>query len=63
MRSDSYPRGSSLVSPSCGRPWTPLAVELDGDRIIITSFDTEGLLLTAYRAGRELRSEYDLPTA
>jgi hypothetical protein len=44
-----------------GRPSTPLEVEVEGDRIVIYSFDTAGALLTAYRDGRELRSEHDAP--
>ena len=41
-----------------GTPTTPLEVELDGSRIIITGFDTTDSLLTAYRDGVELRSEH-----
>lgn len=41
-----------------GTPATPLEVELDGDRITLTGFDTTDSLLTAYRNGVELRSEH-----
>jgi hypothetical protein len=44
-----------------GEPSTPLEIELDGDHIIVNSFDTAGALLTAYRNGQELRSEHDAP--
>ena len=41
-----------------GEPSTPLEIELDGDYLIVNSFDSAGALLTAYRAGKELRSEH-----
>jgi len=46
-----------------GTPSTPLEIELEDDRIIVTSFDTTDAMLTAYRAGEELRSEHALPDA
>ena len=44
-----------------GEPSTPLEIELDGDRLIVTAFDSAGALLTAYRDGNELRSEHGPP--
>lgn len=44
-----------------GTPRTPLEIELEGDRVVITGFDTTDSLLTAFRDGRELRSEHDAP--
>lgn len=41
-----------------GAPVTPLQIELGADRIVVTSFDTAGALLTAFRDGKELRSEH-----
>ena len=46
-----------------GSPKTPLEIELDGDRIIVYAFDTTDAMLTAYRDGRELRSEHGMPPA
>ena len=46
-----------------GSPKTPLGIELDGDRIIVYSFDTTDAMLTAYRDGKELKSEHRLPPA
>jgi hypothetical protein len=44
-----------------GTPRTPVEVELHGDRVVITGFDTTDSMLTAYRDGTELRSEHDAP--
>jgi hypothetical protein len=44
-----------------GTPSTPLEIELTGDRINVYAFDTADALLTAYRDGRELRSEHRPP--
>lgn len=44
-----------------GTPRTPLEVEFDGDRITVYAFDTTDTMLTAYRDGRELRSEHAPP--
>ena len=55
------PPGVPLEIVVEGRPTTPLEIELDGDRIIVYSFDTTDALLTAFREGRELRSEHDSP--
>ena len=44
-----------------GTPRTPLEIELDGDGITIYAFDTTDAMLTAYRNGRELRSEHAPP--
>ena len=46
-----------------GMPSTPLSIEVEEDRVIVTSFDTTDAMLTAYRDGRELRSEHALPDA
>jgi hypothetical protein len=46
-----------------GTPSTPLQVEIEEDRVIVTSFDTGDALLTAFREGRELRSEHNAPDA
>jgi hypothetical protein len=46
-----------------GSPMTPLEIELDGDRIIVYAFDTTDAMLTAYRDGKELRSEHGIPPA
>jgi len=44
-----------------GTPSTPLSIEIEEDRVIVTSFDTTDAMLTAFRDGRELRSEHALP--
>jgi hypothetical protein len=46
-----------------GTPSTPLEIEVEEDRIIVTSFDTTDAMLTAYREGKELRSEHASPDA
>ena len=46
-----------------GTPSTPLEIELEDDRIIVTSFDTRDSLMTAYRGGEELCSEHASPDA
>ena len=46
-----------------GTPSTPLEIEVEDERIVVTSFDTMDAMLTAYRAGKELRSEHGLPDA
>jgi hypothetical protein len=50
--------GEELDIAVSGTPATPVEVELDGDRIVVTAFDTSDALLTAYRDGVELRSEH-----
>ena len=57
----SLPAGGRLEIAVQGTPSTPLEVELQGDRIIIHAFDTTDAMLTAYRDGRELRSEHRRP--
>ena len=49
--------GEQLEIAVEGTPSTPLAVELEGDRIIIFAFDSTGAMLTARRDGKELPSE------
>ena len=46
-----------------GTPDTPLDIELDQDWITITSFDTTDSMLTAFRDGKELRSEHVPPAS
>ena len=46
-----------------GTPSTPLEIEVEEDRIVVTSFDTTDAMLTAFRGGRELRSEHASPDA
>jgi hypothetical protein len=55
------PAGGRLDLVVEGTPRTPLELELDGDRIIVTAFDTSDAMLTAWRDGRELRSEHGPP--
>ena len=57
------PPGVPLDLQVEGSPSTPLEIELEGDRIIVTAFDTTDALITAFRAGRELRSEHGSPDA
>jgi hypothetical protein len=57
------PPGVPLDLQVEGTPSTPLEIELEEDRIIVTAFDVGDALITAFRAGRELRSEHDLPDA
>ena len=54
---------STLDIAVTGSPKTPLEIELDGDRIIVYAFDTTDAMLTAYRDGKELRSEHGVPPA
>jgi hypothetical protein len=44
-----------------GTPVTPLEIELNGDRLVLATFDSADAMLTAYRDGRELRSEFAPP--
>jgi hypothetical protein len=46
-----------------GTPSTPLGIEFEEDRIVVTSFDTTDAMVTAFREGRELRSEHASPDA
>ena len=46
-----------------GTPSTPLEIEVETDRIVVTSFDTMDALVTAFRGGQELRSEHGLADA
>jgi hypothetical protein len=55
------PPGAQLDVVVEGTPGTPLEVELDGDRVVVYAFDGRDAMLTAYRDGKELRSEHDLP--
>jgi len=55
------PAGAHLEITVDGTPRTPLEIELDGDRIVVHAFDTTDAMLTAYRDGRELRSEHAPP--
>jgi hypothetical protein len=50
--------GEQLDIAVIGTPATPLEIELANDRIVVTAFDTDDALLTAYRDGVELRSEH-----
>jgi hypothetical protein len=56
------PAGAQLEIAVEGTPSTPLEVELEADRITVYAFDTTDAMLTAYRDGRQLRSEH-LPPA
>jgi hypothetical protein len=42
-----------------GTPSTPLQIDIEDDRLVVTSFDTINALITAYRDGKELRSEHN----
>lgn len=53
--------GAQLEVVVEGTPRTPLEVELNGDRITLYAFDIADAMLTAYRDGRELRSEHAPP--
>lgn len=44
-----------------GTPATPLVIRLVDAHILVEAFDTEDALLTAYRDGKELRSEHAPP--
>ncbi len=46
-----------------GTPTGPLEIELEADRLVVFSFPTTDAMLTAYREGRELRSEHDVADA
>jgi len=52
------PPGVPLDIAVEGTPTTPLEIEFDGDHIIVSAFDSGDCELTAYRAGKELRSEH-----
>lgn len=53
--------GAQLEIAVEGTPSTPLEVELDRDQITVYAFDTADAMLTAYRDGRQLRSEHVPP--
>jgi len=53
--------GATLDIEVSGTPTTPLHLELDGDQLILYAFDTTDAMLTAYRDGKELRSEHAPP--
>jgi hypothetical protein len=55
--------GESLDIVVEGSPRTPVEIELDEDRIIVYAFGTVGSMLTAFRDGKELRSEHEAPAS
>jgi hypothetical protein len=42
-----------------GTPKTALEIEIESDRIVVSGFDTTDAMLTAFRGGKELRSEHE----